>query len=124
MYFLGCHRYIEMNPVRAGMVKFPEEYRWSSYRANAHGDASLMIQPHPVYIGLGLTDKERQATYRELFRHELEPGQVDNIRRATQGGLVFGSERFAQVISVLAGRSTRRGKAGRPFKQAGEPRFV
>ena len=103
------------------MVALPEEYRWSSYGANALGDVSLLIRPHPVYAGLGLTDEERQATYRELFRYKLDPEQVDNIRRATQGGLVLGSERFAQEVSVLAGRSTRRGKAGRPFKQTGEP---
>lgn len=119
-YFLGCHRYIEMNPVRAGMVTHPGEYRWSSYGANALGDASLLIRPHAVYAGLGLTDEERQAAYRELFRYELDPGQVDEIRKATHGGLVLGSERFAQEVALLAGRRTQRGKAGRPFKQPAE----
>ncbi|MFA7239632.1 MAG: hypothetical protein WC091_05915 [Sulfuricellaceae bacterium] len=110
-----------MNPVRAGMVMHQGEYRWSSYGANALGDASLLIRPHPVYGGLGLTDKERQAAYRELFRYELDPGQVDEIRQATHGGLVLGSERFAQEIALLAGRRTRRGKAGRPFKKPTKP---
>jgi len=81
----------------------------------------LLIRPHPVYGGLGLTDEERQAAYRELFRYELDPGQVDEIRKATHGGLVLGSERFAQEVALLAGRRTQRGKAGRPFKQRTEP---
>lgn len=120
-YFLGCQRYIEMNPVRAGMVAHPGEYRWSSYGANAQGDASSLIRLHPVYGGLGLTDEKRQFAYRALFRHELDPDLVEEIRRATHGGLVLGSERFAREVALLAGRRTRRGKAGRPFKQPDEP---
>ena len=120
-YFLGCHRYIEMNPTRAGMVAHPGEYRWSSYGANALGDASSLIRSHPAYEGLGLTGEERQSAYRELFRHELDPGQVDEMRRATHGGLVLGSERFAQEIALLAGRRTQRGKAGRPCKKSDDP---
>lgn len=120
-YFLGCHRYIEMNPVRAGMLAHPGEYQWSSYGTNAQGGASPLIRPHPVYMGLGLTDEERQAAYRELFRYELDPGLVDEIRRATCGGLVLGSERFAQEVAMLAGCRTQRGKAGRPFKQSTDP---
>jgi putative transposase len=115
-YFFGCQRYIELNPVRAGMVAHPGEYRWSSYGANAQGDASALICPHPLYAGLGLTDEGRQANYRELFRYELDPGLVDEIRRATHGGLVFGSDRFAVEVAALAGRRTRRGKVGRPCK--------
>jgi len=120
-YFLGCQRYIELNPVRAGMAEHPGEYRWSSYGANAQGEVSALIRPHPLYGALGLTDEERQAAYRELFRHELDPGLVDEIRRSTHGGLVLGSERFAQEIALLAGRRTQRGKAGRPCKQPAEP---
>ncbi len=122
-YFLGCQRYIELNPVRAAMVAHPGEYRWSSYGANAQGDASALIRPHPVYAGLGLTDEERRAAYRELFRYELDPGLVDEIRQVTQGGLVLGSDHFAEQVAALAGRRTRRGKAGRPCK-APEVEFV
>lgn len=116
-YFLACHRYIEMNPVRAGMVAHPGEYRWSSYGVNAQGDASPLIRPYPAYAALGAKDEDRQAAYRELFRYELDPGLVDEIRRATHGGLVLGSKRFAQDIALLAGRRTQRGKAGRPFRR-------
>ena len=120
-YFLGCHRYIEMNPVRAGMVAHPGEYRWSSHGANAQGEASPLIRAHPVYAELGPTDGERQAAYRALFGHALDPLLVDEIRRVTHGGLVLGSERFAREVALLTGRRTQRGKAGRPFKQPAEP---
>ncbi|MCD7081643.1 transposase, partial [Pseudomonas sp. MAFF 311095] len=42
-YVLACYRYIEMNPVRAGMVAHPGDYRWTSYRANAQGEASSFL---------------------------------------------------------------------------------
>ena len=47
-YLLVCQRYIELNPVRAGMVDFPAQYRWSSYRCNADGETALLITTHPI----------------------------------------------------------------------------
>ena len=120
LYFLGCHRYIELNPVRAGLVALPAEYRWSSHGVNAHGETHPLIRPHAIYAGLGLNDGERQAAYRALFRSALDPDLVDQIRKLTHGGLVLGSERFAQELALLTGRRTQRGKAGRPFKQSAE----
>jgi len=76
-YLLGCQRYIELNPVRANMVAHPAEYRWSSYRANAQDEADALVQPHPLYLALGSDAEILQDAYRELFRHELEPGLVD-----------------------------------------------
>ena len=67
-YLLGCMRYIEMNPVRAGLATDPRDYRWSSYGANALGVADSLITPHAFYYALGRTAAERQAAYRELFR--------------------------------------------------------
>ena len=48
-YLLTCSRYIELNPVRAGMVRVPEEYRWSSYHCNALGKLNPLIKPHHLY---------------------------------------------------------------------------
>ncbi len=103
-YLLACQRYIELNPVRAAMVAHPAEYRWSSYRANAQGEADRLLQPHEVYRALGTDVENRQAAYRELFRHELEPGLVDEIRRATNGNFALGSERFGVELAQLLGR--------------------
>lgn len=113
-YLLACQRYIELNPVRAGMVEHPADYRWSSYRANGQGEAVALVQPHPLYAALGADDAARQAAYRELFRHELEPGMVDSIRRATHGNFALGSERFAAEVASALGRRTQPGKPGRP----------
>lgn len=117
-YLLACQRYIELNPVRAGMVVHPAEYRWSSYRANAQGEADRLIRPHELYLALGADDAARQAAYRELFRSELEPGLVDSIRRATNGNFALGDERFAARVSASLGRRVVPGKSGRPRKEA------
>lgn len=117
-YLLACQRYIELNPVRAGMVEHPGEYRWSSYRANGQGEGNAMIRPHSFYAALGLDAASRQAAYRELFRYELEPGLVDQIRRATNGNFALGSERFAADAAATLGRRVLPGKSGRPRKVA------
>ena len=66
-YLLGCMRYIELNPVRAGLVSLPEQYRWSSFGANAMGSGDPVVTPHGFYCALGRTVAGRQAAYRALF---------------------------------------------------------
>lgn len=116
-HLLACQRYIELNPVRAGMVEHPAEYRWSSYRVNAQGEASACVQAHAVYVGLGSDAAGRQAVYRELFRHELDPHLVDEIRQATNGNYALGSPMFAEQVAAALGRRVTRGKSGRPRKR-------
>ncbi len=116
-YLLVCQRYIEMNPVRAGLVEHPGEYRWSSYGCNGQGETSALLSHHSVYLSLGRTGEERQTAYRELFRHELVPGVVDQIRQATNGNFVLGNSRFTEEIAVILGRRVIPGKAGRPCKK-------
>jgi putative transposase len=115
-YLLACQRYIELNPVRAGMVEHPAEYRWSSYRANAQGEADALVKPHPLYDALGRDAASREAAYRELFRYELELGLVDEIRRATNGNYALGNERFAEQVTAALGRRAVPGRSGRPRK--------
>lgn len=116
-YVMACYRYIELNPVRAGMVEHPGEYRWSSYRVNAQGDASVLIRPHPIYQALGAAQVERLQAYRELFRVHLEPGLVEQVRAATNGNYVLGSSRFAAEVAAAVGRRVTKGQAGRPSKR-------
>lgn len=70
-YFFTCMRYVELNPVRAGMVSHPRNYPWSSYRTNAEGKDDSRLVPHPLYLALGATPAERQAAYRRLFTDKL-----------------------------------------------------
>lgn len=116
-YVLGCYRYIELNPVRANMVEHPADYPWSSYRTNAQGEEMSIVTPHELYMRMGMDANSRQRAYRELFRHHLEPGMIDQIRRATNGGFVLGSEVFQTQISDVLKRRVTPGKAGRPVKR-------
>jgi len=115
-YLLACQRYIELNPVRAGMVAHPAEYRWSSYRANAQGEVSSVLQPHALYEALGQDAEARQAAYRELFRYELDPGMVDAIRQATNSNYALGNACFAEQVGLALGRRVTKGRSGRPCK--------
>ncbi len=63
-YLLACMRYIELNPVRAGMVAQPGECRWSSYGANALGKEDKLLAPHDEYLASGSTAAGRQKVYR------------------------------------------------------------
>lgn len=116
-YLFICQRYIEMNPVRAGLVIHPGDYRWSSYRVNGQGDKSELITPNMLYEALGYDDAKKQLAYKELFRHELEPDKIDKIRKATNGNFTLGSGRFAKEISEILKRRVTPGKAGRPRKE-------
>ena len=116
-YFLACQRYIELNPIRAAMVAHPAEYRWSSYRINAQGEPGKLVTPHALYMGLGADEPARQCAYRELFRYELDPGLVDEIRKATNGNFALGDTRFGEQIAQALGRRVQAGKVGRPLKK-------
>ncbi len=116
-YLLTCQRYIEMNPVRAGLVDNPGDYKWSSYQTNGQGYPSALITHHSIYNDLGVDDTRRLSAYKELFRDHLDPGEVDKIRKATNGNFALGSCRFQEEISCMLGRRVIPGRAGRPRKQ-------
>lgn len=113
-YMLACSRYIELNPVRAGMVKTPGEYRWSSYRGNAHGEATEILGQHNLYLALGTTNKTRQFAYRELFRNTPDSDQLHSIRATVQTGTPLGDGRFRAQIEKTLGCKTGHSRRGRP----------
>jgi putative transposase len=92
-YALACHRYIELNPVEAGMVRHASDYRWSSYRANAGNESVDFLRAHPAYEALGAQISGRAATYAAMFDSPLEQSMVDEIRSATRAGHVLGADR-------------------------------
>ena len=120
-YALACHRYIELNPVRAGMVRRPEEYRWSSYHDNGLGLADSVLSPHAEYLALGRDAASRRQAYRYLFRSAAEEDSENEIRAATNGNYVCGEPRFQAGISLMLNRRVSRKPAGRP-KRATEDR--
>jgi putative transposase len=116
-YVLACYRYIELNPVRAGLVKRADEYTWSSHRANARGEESSLVTAHEEYLRLGRTPSERQAAYRDLFR--LVPAeQLDEIRCATNSGYVLGTPAFRATLSRSLGKRVEKGMPGRRTRKA------
>ena len=116
-YLLICQRYIELNPVRAGMVTDPADYPWSSYRANGLGQAARLWAPHPIYSSLGANPSDRSAAYRALFAGQLDPGIVDRIRTATNQGMALGNDRFKEDVERLTQRRARPLKRGPKIKQ-------
>jgi putative transposase len=115
-YLLTCMRYIELNPVRAGMVSNPGEYPWSSFRANGLGDADPIVTHHPAFAQLGSTPGDRRVAYRELFRSAIPEDEVCAIRDATQNAWALGSAAFRSKASALSRRSERLPR-GRPRKE-------
>jgi putative transposase len=116
-WLLTCMRYIEMNPVRAGMVAHPSAYRWSSYRSNAQGARSGLITPHGLYLSLGSTLSDRLFAYRRLFAGGLGAGEVEEIRAMVNQELVLGRKDFRDRIAQMTRRQVCRGRDGRPSLQ-------
>jgi putative transposase len=115
-YCLACYRYIELNPVRAGMVKHPCDYRWSSFNANALGRSSYLITPHESWLALGSNKKNRLLNYQRLFDKPLEQAQMDEIRHGLQKGLPAGDARFKRQIETALSIKLGNGSRGRPKK--------
>jgi len=111
-YLLVCQRYIELNPVRAGMVRDPAEYRWSSYHSNGLGMPSKLWKPHEGYLQLGQSEPERLEAYRALFKTGIDEATLVNIRASANKGLALGNDRFKDHIEALAGRRVRPGTPG------------
>lgn len=122
-YLLTCYRYIEMNPVRAGMVSHPREYRWSSYRHHAEGRADPLVTEHGSYRSLARSEAERRQAYRALFRSGLDDDTLAALRDSVNKGWVLGNDRFRDQIAAAAerraapiARGGKRHGAGRPVQ--------
>ncbi len=115
-YLLSCMRYIELNPVRAGMVNHPGEYRWSSYAANALGGDNAILTAHPEYMALGCCSSDREATYRGLFDRNLETDELASLRCALQTGTPLGNDRFKAEIEAALNVKVGYPRRGRPQK--------
>lgn len=116
-YLFTCYRYIELNPVRAGMVETPGEHRWSSYRHNAHGIGDDLITPHALFLGLGTSKAERASAYQDLFRTAIEPDDIDLIRKHVNQGKALGSDKFRSQIEAILDRPVHLAAPGRPKKK-------
>lgn len=117
-YLLQVYQYIELNPVRAGMVDNPADYTWSSYQINALGKHSQLMTYHPLYLSLGDTLEQRQRHYRELFCNKISMDIIHDIRQSTNKGLVLGNNDFVVQVEFLTGKNLQEGKRSRPHIQS------
>ncbi|MGB5538663.1 MAG: transposase [Gammaproteobacteria bacterium] len=115
-YCLTCYRYIELNPVRAGMVRHPADYTWSSYRHNANGEPAAPVTPHDCWLLLGENDYARRAAYSALFSERLDQSDIERIRDSINTGMPTGNDRFRHEIEKALSIRLGQGKRGRPKK--------
>ena len=115
-YLFTCMRYIELNPVRSGMVRLPGQYAWSSYRANAQGKMNELITPHPLYDQLGKTKQCRLDAYKGLFKGHVDEEELVSIRNAWQTGTPLGNDRFKDLIERKLKCKVGQDRRGRPSK--------
>ncbi|MEM7540097.1 MAG: transposase [Pseudomonadota bacterium] len=120
-YALVCSRYIELNPVRAGMVLEAGLYRWSSFRRNARGETHEWLVDSQGYRNLGTTAIERQKIYGRLFEGLVKERDVDSIRTHLESGTPLGSDRFRREIESMIGRKLGYARRGRPAKKGSDP---
>jgi putative transposase len=117
---LSIYRYIESNPVRAGLVAAPEQYRWSSAKNHLAPAEATFLVDHDVYLRLGDTPHARARAYLESCRKPLEDEVLAEIRVAARRGIPFGSDGFKDQIEIQLGRRVRLLKPGRKPKSNGE----
>jgi putative transposase len=116
-YVLACYRYVEMNPVRAGIARTPGEYVWSSHLGNTREREDHLLSPHIEIEALGWDGDSRVQAYRALFQSTLPEGELRAIRDSTNGG-------YPLVETAMSGVSPsrlKRGRAGRPAKDREVP---
>lgn len=111
-YVLGCYRYIELNPVRAGMVGHPTGYPWSSYAVNGGMRKDPLLSPHPEFRALGINADSRHAAYRALLDEHPDPVLLQVIREATNGGYPLVGNAFKAATLEPLGWKMAPGKPG------------
>jgi putative transposase len=112
-YLLSCGRYVERNPLEAGLVKHPWEYRWSSCRAYALGEVNELLAANPWYEELSPEPTRRQALWRQFLM-----GEDLREKELRRDDWVVGAETFRGQMAQAAGRPARRGR-GRPSRAMG-----
>ena len=114
-YLLSCMRYIELNPLRANMVKNVKDYPWSSYLHNAYGKKNKLVTKHGIYLSLGKDEISQRKAYRDLFKHDKEDN-IKSIRAAWQTGTPLGNDKFKEKIERTLKQKVGYAIRGRPAK--------
>jgi putative transposase len=114
-YLLSCMAYIDLNPVRAGIVAEPALYAWSSYGHYAGLKTDPLVEPHPLYWELGNTPFSREIAYTELVAaSNAAKGTDPMLTEATLKGWALGDQQFVSTIRSLTPRRPSPAASGRP----------
>jgi putative transposase len=116
-YLLACSRYVELNPIRAGMVSDPGAYPWSSYRLKVGGAWPDWLDEDPCYRGLGQSSSERARRYREFVEGETDAGEQALIRAALNRNQLTDDNRFVEAVERQIGRRIELRDRDRPPKR-------
>lgn len=123
-YLLTCLRYIELNPVRAGLVALPWDYRWSSVHANLGLQACPLLQSHPAFVALGEDAATRATRYREVLMVPLDDENLRAVREHMRQERALGSPQFQAMVEKTLGRPVGVRRPGRPAQTRDSNGFV
>jgi putative transposase len=114
-YFLACMAYIDLNPVRAGMVAHAADYGWSSHGQYIGRQNEAWLTPHPLYWDMGNTPFAREAAYAAMVQAGVNQEQQQALTSSALSGWALGEKSFVQGLQKQTSRRVNRAKAGRPF---------
>ncbi len=117
-YMLACTRYIELNPVRAGLVAGPSAWPWSSYRQRMGYTDDTWIQRDPTYLGLGEIEERRRQRYRAFARAGCPKNELDLVRNAVQRCQLTGNKQFISEVEAMTGHRIEPRRPGRPARNS------
>jgi putative transposase len=114
-YLMACMAYIDLNPVRAGMVNHPHDYVWSSHHHYVGGQADLLVTPHPHLFNLGNTPFARERAYKEFVDAGLSQALHQQVTETLLKNHALGDAPFITQLESKTDRRWQASKAGRPF---------
>ena len=114
-YFLACMAYIDLNPVRAGMVAQAADYLWSSHGHYIGRQNEAWLSPHPLYWEMGNTPFAREAAYAAMVQSGIDQKQQHALTSSALSGWALGEDVFVEGLQKQTPRRVNAAKAGRPF---------
>ncbi|HXE21904.1 MAG TPA: transposase [Rhodoferax sp.] len=117
-YLLACMVYIDLNPVRAGLVAEAKDYPWSSHGHYVGLRSDKLVTPHSLYWELGNTPFAREVAYAELVRAGVDAKQQTALTESALSGWALGEPDFMADLQTRTQRRVSKTQAGRPVSKS------